>query len=145
VKVKKNADERIPGGDSGFQAKKKGPPSPVRGAEQRPFSQSLEDAETKELIEKLELLGRKMTRFPAESTLLQYRNLVKELLRRALGGLRIRRDMKWRRNDRNLYVTVEKVESILGELEDVFRKEGERTRMLQLMEEVKGCLISLLL
>ncbi|MBL3538608.1 DUF327 family protein [Aminivibrio sp.] len=145
MKVKKNADERIPGGDSGFQAKKKGPPSPVRGAEQRPFSQSLEDAETKELIEKLELLGRKMTRFPAESTLLQYRNLVKELLRRALGGLRIRRDMKWRRNDRNLYVTVEKVESILGELEDVFRKEGERTRMLQLMEEVKGCLISLLL
>ncbi|TDY61777.1 hypothetical protein C8D99_10415 [Aminivibrio pyruvatiphilus] len=145
MKVKKNADERISGGESGFQARKKGLSSPARGTEPRPFSQSLEDAETMELIEKLELLGRKMTQFPAESTLQQYRNLVKELLRRAIGGLRIRRDMKWRRNDRNLYVTVEKVESILGELEVVFRREGERTRMLQLMEEVKGCLISLLL
>ena len=145
MKVKKNAEEKISGGESGFLAKKKWLSAPARGAEPRIFSQSLEDAETRELIEKLELLGRKMTQFPAESTLLQYRNLVKELLRRALGGLRIRRDMKWRRNDRNLYVTVEKVESILGELEGVFRREGERTRMLQLMEEVKGCLISLLL
>lgn len=145
MKVKKNAEEKISGGESGFLAKKKRLSAPARGAEPRIFSQSLEDAETRELIEKLELLGGKMTQFPAESTLLQYRNLVKELLRRALGGLRIRRDMKWRRNDRNLYVTVEKVESILGELEGVFRREGERTRMLQLMEEVKGCLISLLL
>lgn len=145
MKVKKNADERISGGESGLQAKKKGILSPARGVEPSSFSQSLEDAQTRELLEKLENLGRKMTQFPAESVLLQYRNLVKELLRRAIGGLRLRRDMKWRRNDRNLFVTVEKTESALEELESVFRREGERTLMLQLMEEVKGCLISLFL
>jgi len=145
LKIKKKAEERISGGESGFQAKKKGLLSPSRESELRPFSQSLEDAETRELIEKLDIFGRKLTHFPAENTLLQYRNLVKELLRRAITGLRVRRDMKWRRNDRNLFVTVEKVESIMAELEGVFQREGERTRMFQLMEEVKGCLISLLL
>ena len=109
------------------------------------FSASLEDAEVKELIGRLGLLGKQLSHFPAEALLFQYRNLVRELLRRAIGGLRIRRDMKWRRTDRNLFVTVERVESVLVELEEAFRREGERTRMLQLMEEVKGCLISLFL
>lgn len=128
-----------------MQSGKKGTLSIGGSAESRPFSMSIEDAETRELIEKLEFLGRKMTQFPAENTLLQYRELVKELLRRAISRLNLRRDMRWRRNDRNLFVTVERVESGLEELEDVFQKEGQRTRMLQLVEEVKGCLISLLL
>lgn len=145
MKVKKSGDDRVRGGESGVQSGKKGPPLVGGVAESRTFSMSLEDAETRELIEKLELLGRKMTQFPAENTLLEYRELVKELLRRAIGRLKLRRDMRWRRNDRNLFVTVERVESGLEELEDIFQKEGERTRMLQLVEEVKGCLISLLL
>ena len=53
--------------------------------------------------------------------------------------------MKWRRTDRNLYVTVEKVDSALIELEEIFLREGERTKMLKLMEEIKGCLLSILL
>ena len=42
------------------------------------------------------------------------------------------------------YVTIERVESAMAELEEVFRQESGRTRALQLMEEIKGCLISLL-
>ena len=52
--------------------------------------------------------------------------------------------MKWRRGDKNFFVIVEKTDSMLDELESVFAREGERTRMLQLMEEIKGCLFSLL-
>jgi uncharacterized protein YaaR (DUF327 family) len=59
-------------------------------------------------------------------------------------GFSLRRDLKWRRTDRGTYVMVEKAESALSELEEVFRQEGGRTRALQLMEEIKGCLISLL-
>ena len=33
----------------------------------------------------------------------------------------------------------------MEELEDAFRREGDRSRAVALMEEIKGCLISLLL
>ncbi len=145
MRVKKSGDGKVRGGDSGRLFRRGFFPGSVEEASSQSFSISLEDAEAKELVKKLNSLGEKLSRFPSEVLLLQYRSLVKELLRRALGGMKIRRDMKWRRTDRNLYVTVEKVESTLGELEDVFRREGERTKMLQLMEEIKGCLLSILL
>ncbi len=145
MKVKKGDEERTSGGVSGFHTQKRGGASTAASARPASFSQSLESAEIKELLERLDAIASRISRFPAERDLLQYRELVRELLRRAVGGLRIKRDMKWRRNDRNLYVTVEKTEAALEELEGVFYREGERTRLLQLMEEVKGCLVSLFL
>ena len=46
--------------------------------------------------------------------------------------------------DRNFFVVVEKTDSLLSELETVLAREGERARMHQILEEIKGCLFSLL-
>ena len=145
MRVKKSGEEKVGRGSSGRPSRRGAFSGSVDEVSSHPFLLSLEDAEAKELAEKLNCLGEKLSRFPTEEHLLQYRSLVKELLRRAVNGMKVRRDMKWRRTDRNLYVTVEKVESALVELEDIFLREGERTKMLQLMEEIKGCLLSILL
>ncbi len=145
MRVKKSGDGKVGRGNSDRLSKRGAFSGSVEEVSSQPFLLSLADAEAKELAERLNSLGEKLSRFPTEGLLLQYRTLVKELLRRAVGGMKLRRDMKWRRTDRNLYVTVEKVESALVELEDIFLREGERTKMLQLMEEIKGCLLSILL
>ncbi len=43
-----------------------------------------------------------------------------------------------------MFIFIEKTEGALSELEEGLIREGERTRLLMLMEEIKGCLISLL-
>jgi uncharacterized protein YaaR (DUF327 family) len=105
---------------------------------------AMEEIEVRELLERLGSVTAQLSVFPAERLLLEYRVILKELLARAMKGFSLRRDLKWRRTDRGTYVMIEKAESALSELEDVFRQEGGRTRALQLMEEIKGCLISLL-
>ncbi len=144
MRVKKASKETLSGGEFGKTSKKSGQFPTSQPSTASVFSASLEDAEIRELLERLDIIGRKLSVFPAEALLLQYRKLVAELVRRAVAGLRVRRDMKWRRGDRNFFVIVERTESMLDELEIVFAREGERTRMLQIMEEIKGCLFSLL-
>lgn len=144
MRVKKTSKETLSGGEFGKTSKKSGQLPTSQPSTASIFSASLEDAEIRELLERLDIIGRKLSVFPAEALLLQYKKLVAELVRRAITGLRVRRDMKWRRGDRNFFVIVERTESMLGELEIVFAREGERTRMLQIMEEIKGCLFSLL-
>lgn len=108
------------------------------------FDLSMEEIEIRDLLEHLDSIARKLSVFPAERLLIEYKTALRELLTRAMRGFNIRRDLKWRRTDRNLYVTIEKAEAAMEELERVFLQEGGRTRALQLMEEIKGCLISLL-
>jgi uncharacterized protein YaaR (DUF327 family) len=105
---------------------------------------AMEEIEVRELLERLSFVTAQLSHFPAERLLLEYKIILRELLARAMRGFSLRRDLKWRRTDRNTYVMIEKAESALSELEDVFRQESGRTRALQLMEEIKGCLISLL-
>lgn len=104
-----------------------------------------EEIEVRELLERLEGVAGRLSVFPAERLLFEYKDILKELLARAMKGFSLRRDLKWRRTDRSTYVTIEKAENAMAELEEVFSKEGGRVRALQLMEEIKGCLISLLL
>ncbi|NLM70896.1 MAG: DUF327 family protein [Synergistaceae bacterium] len=143
MRVKKSSKETFTGGEFGKTGKKEGghsagrPVAPV-------FSASLEDAEIRELLASLDAVGRKLSIFPAEALLQQYRKLVSEALRRAVSGLRVRRDMKWRMGDRNFFVIVEKTDSLLNDLEAALAREGERARMHRILEEIKGCLFSLL-
>jgi hypothetical protein len=143
LRVKKTSKETLSGGEFSKTSKRSGQ-LPSRESTASVFSASLEDAEIRDLLDRLDIIGRKLSIFPAEALLIQYRKLVSELVRRAVASLRVRRDMKWRRGDKNFFVIVEKTDSMLDELESVFAREGERTRMLQLMEEIKGCLFSLL-
>ena len=112
------------------------------------FRASVEDAmaelELRELLDRLDVIASKLSLFPAERLLVEYRLVVKELLARVMKGFSLKRDLQWRRTSRSTYVTIERTEAALTELEEAFRQESGRTRSLRLMEEIKGCLISLL-
>ena len=145
MRIKRGAENKVEGRGEGSARHGS---SPQALASRPPFAASMEDAmeemEVRELLERLGSVTAKLSHFPAERLLLEYKVILRELLARAMRGFSLRRDLKWRRTDRNTYVMVEKAESALSELEDVFRQESGRTRALQLMEEIKGCLISLL-
>lgn len=146
MKVKRSGEGKIEGSGGG-EARRRSMSGAVVGA-QRSFGTSVENAmeelEVRELLENLGVISGKLTVFPAENLLMEYRRIIKELLSRAMKGYNLQRDLRWRRTDRNLYVTIEKTEAALKELEDAFKQEGGRTRSLQLIEEIKGCLLSLL-
>ncbi|MDR1379169.1 MAG: DUF327 family protein [Synergistaceae bacterium] len=108
------------------------------------MNNAMEELEVRELLGRLDALVVQLSIFPAERLLLEYRTILKELLTRTMRGFTLRRDLQWRRTSRSTYITVEKVESSLNELEEAFQQEGGRIRALRLMEEIKGCLISLL-
>ncbi|MDR1977611.1 MAG: DUF327 family protein [Synergistaceae bacterium] len=145
MRVKRGAESKVEGRSDGSARQDSSRQAlaarPSFGAS---MGDAMEEIEVRELLERLGSVSAKLSIFPAERLLLEYRVILKELLARAMKGFSLRRDLKWRRTDRHTYVMIEKAESALGELENVFRQEGGRTRALQLMEEIKGCLISLL-
>ena len=109
------------------------------------FEATMEATELEDLLDQLYELSDKLSVFPGSKLLSEYRAVLHELLKRAAKGLRIKRDMRWRKTDRKLYITIEKTEKAMEELEEAFLFEGNRTKALAIMEEIKGCLISLLM
>jgi uncharacterized protein YaaR (DUF327 family) len=117
----------------------------VSGSFGTSLEQAVEEVEIDVLMERLDATAAKLSVFPAERLLVEYRDIIKSLLARALKGFRTQRDLRWRKTDRSTFVIVEKTEATLTELEAVFKREGGRAEALRLMGEIKGCLISLLL
>ena len=109
------------------------------------FDAAMEATELEALLDHLYDVSAKLSVFPASRLLEEYRSVLTELLRRATQGLRIKRDLRWRKTDRKMYVTIERAEKAMDELEEAFLYEADRTKALALMEEIKGCLISLLM
>ena len=109
------------------------------------FESAMESAELEDLLDQLYELSDRLSVFPGGRLIEEYRNVLNELLKRAVKGMRIKRDMRWRKTDRKMYVTIERAEKAMDELEEAFIYEGNRTKALALMEEIKGCLISLLM
>lgn len=109
------------------------------------FALAMEETEVRALLERLDAVAARLSVFPAERLILEYRSILAELLRRAMKGFSLRRDLRWRKTDRTMFVTLERAESAMEELEDAFRREGDRSRAIALLEEIKGCLVSLLL
>ncbi|MBR2208624.1 MAG: DUF327 family protein [Synergistaceae bacterium] len=109
------------------------------------FDAVMESTELEDLLDQLYELSDRLSVFPGGRLIEEYRNVLHELLKRAAQGMRIKRDMRWRKTDRKLYVTIERAEEAMEELEEAFLYEGNRTKALALMEEIKGCLISLLM
>ncbi len=131
----------------GVLSGRKEPRSSVPGADRssRPFDQAVQEIEIRALLEEMESIGKQLFRFPSAELLARYRSTVGALLRYVEQGLRLRKDFRWRRTDRSSFVLIERAERALVEIESVLVREGERTRLLDLLNEVKGCLISLLL
>jgi uncharacterized protein YaaR (DUF327 family) len=146
VRVKGGTEGKVEG-KGGGGSDRRSPPQPVSQG-RASFGASIEDAtaemEVRELLERLDAVACKLSVFPAERLIHEYRLILKELLGRVMKGFSMRRDLKWRRTSRSTYITIEKAEAALAGLEEAFRQESGRTRALQLMEEIKGCLISLL-
>ena len=109
------------------------------------FDAAMESTELEQLLDRLYELSDKLSVFPGGRLIEEYRNVLHELLKRAAQGLRIKRDMRWRKTDRKMYVTIERAGKAMEELEEAFKYEGDKTKALALMEEIKGCLISLLM
>ena len=145
MRVKGGTDGKVEGRGAGSDRHN----SPQAVSSARPsFGASIEDAmadlEVQELLDRLDAIASKLSLFPAERLLIEYRLVVKELLARIMKGFSLKRDLQWRRTSRSTYITIERAESALAELDEAFRQESGRTKALQLMEEIKGCLISLL-
>lgn len=109
------------------------------------FDSAIISAELEELLDRLYELSDKLTIYPGGRLISEYRSVLQELLKRASQGYRIKRDMRWRKTDRKMYVTIERANKAMDELEEAFSYEGDRTKALLILEEIKGCLISLLM
>jgi uncharacterized protein YaaR (DUF327 family) len=111
---------------------------------QSTFAEVVEDMEARQLIDELEIIGLQLSRFPTSALLSRYRELVRMALEKVKNGMHLRREFKWRRTERSMFVVIERTEDALDEMDEALLREADRTRMLSLMEEIKGCLISLL-
>lgn len=108
------------------------------------FDKTVEKVEMEGLLKELDKVASKLSRVPSTVLLGRYRELVSQILKEAMKGLRVKKDLKWRRMERKSFLVVEKTDALFKELEDVLFIESSRTRSLDLMEDIKGCLISLL-
>lgn len=120
--------------------------SPMGGVSpvQATFSEVVEDMEVRQLLAELDDLGSQLSRFPTSVLMGRYKELVRMVLERVRGNMQIRREFKWRRTERSMFLTIERTEGALEELEQALDREGDRIKVLSLIDEIKGCLISLL-
>ncbi|WP_281746394.1 YaaR family protein [Thermanaerovibrio acidaminovorans] len=108
------------------------------------FMEAMEEVERANLIREISALGESLSKHPSISVLRRYRQLIGVAIEMVRRSLALKRDFKWRRSERAMFVLIERTESALDELEELILREGDRARVLELMEEIKGCLISIL-
>lgn len=140
MKIDRRAKDRSGGVGLPLKEDRVGAERTARGS----FDKAVQTVEIEALLRELDDVGSKLSRVPSTIILSRYRELVKQILDQALKGFSLRRDLRWRRTERRAFVVVEQTEDWLQELEDVLLRENQRTKALRLMEDIKGCLISLL-
>lgn len=115
-----------------------------RASETASFLEVVDDVESRQIIDELDSIAAQMTKFPTATLVRRYRELVGMALDKVRSGMQIRREFKWRRTERAMFITIEKTEGLLDDLESALMREGDRARSLALVDEIKGCLISML-
>ena len=111
------------------------------------FAEIAENMELQAIISELDAIGAAMSRYPTPVLLRRYKELVRQALIRVKNGMRIKREFKWRRTERSMFMVIERTEEALSEIEELesaLERERERTQILSLMDEIKGCLLSLI-
>lgn len=141
MKIDKTSRERSRGLEWPIRGEGRHGPLPMKTAS---FDSAVYVVEVEALLKELDEVGNRLSRVPSLVVLGRYRELVRQLLDKALKGVRLRKDLKWRRTERKIFVVIEQTEEWLKELGDVLLRENQRTKALKLMEDIKGCLISLL-
>jgi Uncharacterized protein conserved in bacteria len=117
--------------------------SGAAGAPGATFAEVEQEMEVRALLAELDDIGGQLSRHPSTALVGRYKELVRIVLEKARNGMKIRREFKWRRTERSMFVTIERTEDALVELDEALSREGDRTRLLSLVDEIKGCLISL--
>jgi uncharacterized protein YaaR (DUF327 family) len=139
----KNGGTAVYSGQSAGRSSSVSGTSEVSGA----FAEIAGDLETRAIIEELDSIGSELTRYPTSVLLGKYKDLVRMALGLVENGMQIKREFKWRRTERSMYMVIERTEEALGELDELesaLGRERDRTKLLSLIDEIKGCLISLL-
>lgn len=105
----------------------------------------MEGQEVQLLLSEMDEIAEQLFRFPSRKLLQHYRLLTGKIMYLAEQKYHINRKFNWKRGGNTVMVTIEKTESLLDELEVILTREGERTRLYEVLEEIKGCVISLFL
>ena len=111
---------------------------------QQSFNEVVEDVETQRLISELDSVGSMLTQHPTTALMSRYRQLVGMALEKVKNASQLKREFKWKRTERAMYITIARTEEALEELDEAIMKEADRVKVLALIDEIKGCLISLL-
>lgn len=117
----------------------------VEAKKGEPFDGYIDREEINSLLRELDDLGMALSRYPSKELIHKYRLLVRQIIALILEKLRVKREYGFSSRSNKIYTIVERTESSLSMLEDALNKEREKIVILNIIEEIKGCLISLLL
>ncbi|MEA3508550.1 MAG: DUF327 family protein [Synergistota bacterium] len=106
------------------------------------FEDNLMRFETRELFDRLDSVSINLFRFPSLVKLEAYRAVVGEIMSRAEKMMETRREFSV--NGSRARMLIERTRKSLDELEDVLEREGKRSRIAGITDEIRGCLVSLL-
>lgn len=106
------------------------------------FDRSLLKAEARSLIEDLDAAANRLFRYPSQKVLDDYRAAVRRVIEGAESMMELRRD--YSAPSAGARTVIERTERGLEELERILRREGRRSRIMGITDEIKGCLLSLL-
>ena len=133
MKVNRNLAEGA--GDAAAKGSSGRHMNPASRAADISFDDSMQILELRELLDEVDAVSRQLFRFPSPGLMARYRTLVGELLLRAEKGLRVRKDLRWRRTDRATYVVIERAERAISE-DPFFR--ADRSSSFFVVDRSKG-------
>lgn len=105
------------------------------------FGETLHRVETDRLLVELDKVAEELFRFPSDRVLNSYRRVVGKILGRAEEMVAVRMDYSVRAGSAR--VLIDRARRNLDELDRVLRREGNRTRVMGLTEDIRGCIVSL--
>lgn len=105
------------------------------------FGNTLHQVETDRLLDELDVVAEQLFRFPSDKVLNDYRQVVGKILGRAEEMISIRMDYSVRSGSAR--VVIDRARRSLDELDRVLRREGNRSRIMGLTEDIRGCIVSL--
>jgi len=117
----------------------------VEAKKDESFEGYVDREEINYLLRELDDLGIALSRYPSKELIYKYRSLVRQIIALILEKLRVKKEYGFSSRSNKIYTIVERTDSSLSKLEDALEKEREKIIILNIIEEIKGCLISLLL
>ena len=117
----------------------------VAGEGRGSFDECYDREEIKMMLSELDDVGMMLSRFPSKDLINRYKSLVRRIVGMILENMRVKKEFGFSPRSNKMFTLIEKAEKSVADLEEALNKEREKMIILNLIEEIKGCLISLLL